>query len=165
MQAEDRVGTARVTLQSWWLFGSGCSRFVSRESVMAAMIRCLMLLGFVGVCAAPVSAQYFVPAVPVPVVAARPVVPVVTPVVPVRSVYAAPTAVARVSYSVPVVAARPVVPVAVARPAVTYRPAVAPVVVTRPVVTPVVPVPAVLVRPRVYYPGQPVRNTLRALAP
>jgi len=72
-----------------------------------------------------------------------------------------------VAYPAPVVVARPVVTV---RPRGVYRVplVVAPRVVYRaPVVVAPVPVYAapVVVRPKVYIPGQPVRNAIRAVTP
>lgn len=93
------------------------------------------------------SGQYSV-AAPVPAVVYRPVpvmVPAVTVYQPVVPAYA------------PVVAAYP--------PLVAYRPMVVP----PPVVYGAPPVvyagPPAVVRPRVYIPGQPVRNVLRAVTP
>ncbi|MFZ5830932.1 MAG: hypothetical protein ACOY3P_12635 [Planctomycetota bacterium] len=88
-----------------------------------------------------VVAYYPAPVVVAPVVAA--------PVVVARPVYAPVVA------PVPVVVARPVYQPIYAAPVVAPVAVPAPVVVARPVV----------VRQTVYYPGQPVRNVVRAVLP
>ncbi len=70
----------------------------------------------------------------------------------------------------PVVAAPVVTPVVVYRPAVSVVP-VSPVVVYRPVVGEVIAPPPILVgkptiiRTKVYYPGEPIRNLIKAITP
>jgi len=133
---------------------------------MRPWITSLVVFGVLGVCSAA-SAQYMV------------VAPVAVPAPAVYSSYYWPGAPVA-----PVYVYRPAI--AVYRPTVVYRPAVVPVpavpAVPAPAVAgvappvaypapvaysaayPVYPAP-VLVRAKVYYPGQPVRNAVRAVLP
>lgn len=90
-----------------------------------------------------VCGQTFAP--PPPVAVHRPVAPVASP----PRVVHRPVAPA---VSPPVVVHRPVAP-AVSPPVAVYQP------------VPVVPAAPVFVRPRVFVPGQPIRNVLRAIVP
>ncbi|MCC6510293.1 MAG: hypothetical protein IT423_14410 [Pirellulaceae bacterium] len=116
---------------------------------------CLLgALGCMGLISSPAQAQVVVvgggPVFGTTVVVGRPVVPV-GPVLA-HPTYVAP-AVGYRGYST----YRPVAPAAFIAPA--------PVVTYRPVVPAYVPVRPGIVSSRVYYPGQPVRNALRVIAP
>jgi hypothetical protein len=122
----------------------------------AIMNRWLLALAVVLAIAGTASAQYVVPEV---VTSYYP--PVYAP-----APYAAPAPVAYSAYYAPS-AYYSYSPVVVARPRVAYMP-VAPTVVAAPPVyaaQPVVVSAPVVVRSKVYYPGQPVRNTVRYLVP
>lgn len=147
----------------------------------------LMLMGLAAMPAllvAEASAQYVLPAAPAPVVSYY-APPLTAPVVSYAPVVA-PSYPPVVTYSpvTPVIAAPRVVSYYPAAPVVsTYRPVVStyqpvvstyqPVVSTyRPVVTAYSPAVSygyagspVVVRPKVYVPGQPIRNVLRAITP
>lgn len=140
----------------------------------------LMLMGLAAMPAllvAEASAQYVLPAAPAPVVSYY-APPLTAPVVSYAPVVA-PSYRPVVTYSpvTPVIAAPRVVSYYPAAPVVsTYRPVVStyqPVVSTyRPVVTAYPPAVSygyagspVVVRPKVYVPGQPIRNVLRAITP
>jgi hypothetical protein len=73
--------------------------------------------------------------------------------------YVAPAPVAYSAYYAPYA------PVVVARPRVAYMPVAQPVVVAQPMVAPVLVGPPAVIRSKVYYPGYPVRNTIRAVLP
>jgi hypothetical protein len=126
------------------------------------MNKILLALGVLLLVAGAASAQWYAPEVvttyyPAPVYAAP--VPYAMPAPAAYSTYYAPPMAYSTYYAQPVVVARPrvayypVVPAAVAPP-VAVAPA-APFVVGRPAV----------VRSKVYYPGQPVRNTVRYVLP
>jgi hypothetical protein len=114
------------------------------------MNKILLALAVLLVVGGTVSAQWYAPEVvttyyPAPVYAAP--VPYAVPAPVVYSTYYAP-------------------PMVVARPRVAYLP-VGPTVVARPLVyapAPVVGPPAVI-RSKVYYPGRPIRNTVRYVVP
>lgn len=113
------------------------------------------------VCEAPVVvAPTPAPTVSYLPVAAGPVVSVApAPVVVYRPVVAAPVVAPLVS---PVVVYRPVVPVIAPAPTVVYRP-VGPAEVLAP--APMVVGPPAVIRTKVYYPGEPIRNLLKAITP
>jgi len=108
----------------------------------------------------------------VPVVSAAPApiaavdyLPVVTePVMPSPVVVYRPAAVAPAFTPVvsPVVVYRPVFPVVSAAPTVLYRPVVSTGLVTP---APVVVGPPAVIRTKVYYPGEPIRNLIKAITP
>jgi hypothetical protein len=113
--------------------------------MMNKMLLALAVLLLVGGTA---SAQYYVPQT----VTAYYPAPVLTAPVP----YAVPAPVPYAAYYAPVV---------VARPRVAYMP-VGPAVVAPPVaVAPVYAGPPAVIRSKVYYPGYPIRNTVRFLLP
>jgi hypothetical protein len=115
------------------------------------MNKILLALGVLLLVGATASAQYYAPEV-------------------VTTYYPAPVYTAPVPYAVPapmVYSAYYAPPVVVARPRVAYMP-VAPAFVAPPVVA--VPPPVVLgspavIRSKVYYPGHPIRNTVRYVLP
>ncbi len=119
------------------------------------MNKILIALGVLLLVAGTASAQWIAPEVvttyyPAPVYAAP-------------APYVAPAPVTYSTYYAPPVVATPVV---VARPRVAYY--AAPAVVPAPVAVapaPVVVGRPVVVRSKVYYPGQPIRNTVRYLVP
>jgi hypothetical protein len=111
------------------------------------MNKMLLALAIVLVVGGTASAQYYVPEV---VSAYYP------PVYAAPAPYLAPAPVAYSAFYAP--------PVVVARPRVTYLPVVAaPPVAVAP--APVVYGPPAVFRTKVYYPGQPIRNTVRYVLP
>lgn len=115
------------------------------------MNKILLALAVLLVVGGTASAQYYVPQT-------------------VTTFYPAPVYEAPVPYAVsaPVPYAAYYAPVVVARPRVAYLP-VAPAVVAAPPVAvapaPVVVGPPAVIRSKVYYPGYPIRNTVRFLVP
>jgi hypothetical protein len=114
------------------------------------MNKMLLALGVLLLVGATASAQYYVPET----VTAYYPAPVYTAPVP----YLAPAPLVYSAYYAPPVYASPVV---VARPRVAYLP-VGPAYVAAP---PVVVGPPAVIRSKVYYPGQPIRNTVRYVLP
>lgn len=118
------------------------------------MNKILLALAVLLVVGGTASAQYYVPQVVTsyyqPTVYAAPV--------PYVAQYAAPAPVVYSAYYAP--------PVIVARPRVAYMP-VAPAYVAAPpvAVAPVVVGPTAVIRSKVYYPGRPIRNTIRYVLP
>jgi hypothetical protein len=100
----------------------------------------------IGTSCLPVVSSPVVDLTPAPVVVYHPVVasPVVAPAI-----------------VTPVVAYRPVVPVVSVSPTVVYRPVATEVLSPVPVL---VGKPAII-RTKVYYPGEPIRNLIKALTP
>ena len=135
--------------------------------LVSAVLVGMVLLGWAGTAQAQCACESSVVAAPSPAptvsylpVVAGPVVPVApAPVVVYRPVVAAPVLTPVVN---PVVVYRPVLPVVSPAPTVVYRPVGAAEVLAP---APVVVGPPAVIRTKVYYPGEPVRNLLKAITP